>query len=89
MIQLSNKTTVALLIALCKKNYGQAWYSDVDREGFFAVGLHLPTGEVAYYVPEEYKEYFKGMILQNEPDLLSTASQNDSADRLLEWSKTL
>lgn len=89
MIQLQNETPIALLVALCKTQYGKAWYSDVPREGYFAVGLHLPTGEVAYYIPEEYKEYFKGMIEQQEPDLLSVTSQRDSAERLLNWSKTL
>lgn len=89
MIQLQNETPIALLIALVKKNYSISWYSDTPREGYFAVGLHLPTGEVAYYVPEEYKPYFKGMIEQQEPDLLSVTSQRDSAERLLAWSKTL
>lgn len=89
MIQLQNETPIALLIALCKTQYGKAWYSDVEREGYFAVGLHLPTGEVGYYVPDQYKEYFKGMIQQDEPDLIAVASQNLSAERLLEWSKSL
>lgn len=89
MIQLQNETPIALLVALCKKEYGKAWYSSTDREGYFAVGLHLPTGEVAYYVPDQYREYFKGMIEQENPDLLSVSSQRDSAERLLEWSKTL
>lgn len=89
MIQLQNETPIALLIALCKKEYGKAWYSDTDRDGYFAVGLHLPTGEVAYYIPEEYKPYFNGMINTPDPDLLSVTSQRDSAERLLNYSKTL
>lgn len=89
MIQLANKTTVALLVALIKKNYNISWWSAGDREDHIVMGMHLPTGEVAYYVPIEYFDYTKGMIELPKADVLTTSFENDAADRLLEWSKTL
>lgn len=89
MITLSNKTTVALLITLMKQNYNKSWWTMADKEGHIMVGMHLPTGEVAYYIPDEYIDRFSGMIRLDNPDVQSTAFGDDSADRLLEWSKTL
>ncbi len=89
MIQLQRETSVALLSVVVKQNYGKAWTSLGDRPGFFLVGLHLPTGEVGYYVPEKFREYFQGMVETDSPDLLSTVSQNDAAERILTWGKTL
>jgi hypothetical protein len=87
MIQLASKTTVALLISLMKTQYGKAWWSSSDREGFILAGLHLSSGEIAYYVPEEYEHYFQRIIMTDQPDVLSTSFASDAADRLLEWSE--
>lgn len=89
MIQLTNQTTVALLLALMKQNYGKAWYSNGDREGYFVAGLHLPTGEIAYYLPSQYWEYMQGMILLSDSDLQDKSTETDASDRLLKWVTTL
>lgn len=89
MITLSSKTSVALLLALMKKNYGISWWTMGDRENFIVVGMHLPTGEVAYSIPKEYASYLSGMIELPESDLLDKAYENDTADRLLEWAISL
>lgn len=89
MIQLTNKTSVALLISLMKKNYGISWWALGDRKDFIVVGMHLPTGEVGYYIPDEYIDYFTGMIQLPKADLLDKSFENDAADRLLEWAVSL
>lgn len=87
MIQLTSKTSVALLLTLMKQNYGKAWTTNKIEDGFITVGIHAPTGEVAYKIPEEYIPYINGMIQLDNPDVLGTAFSNDSAERLLEWTK--
>lgn len=89
MITLSNKTSIALLITLMKANYGKSWWTIGKKEGHIMVGIHLPTGEVAYYIPDEYIDMFSGMIKLDKADVQTTAFGDDSAERLLEWSKTL
>jgi hypothetical protein len=90
MIQLTNKTTIALLITLMKQNYGKAWYSIENKNPLFiTAGIHAPSGEIAYSIPAEYLPYFKGMIELPESDLLDKAFENDTADRLLEWAVSL
>lgn len=89
MITLTNKTSVAVLIALMKQNYGKSWWTMGEKKGHIIVGLHLPTGEVAYYIPDEYIDMFSGMINLPSSDNLTTTFGDDSAERLLEWSKTL
>lgn len=87
MIQLTNQTTVALLINLIKQNYGISWFADGDRAGYFVMGMHLPTGEIAYYVPDSYKDYTRGMIELPHSDLQDTSFETDAAERLLAWSQ--
>lgn len=87
MITLSNKTSIALLITLMKQNYGKSWFT---RDGeFLIVGIHAPTGEIAYKIPLEYQSYLQGMVELPKADDLSTTFGDDSVERLLEWSKTL
>lgn len=89
MITLSNKTSVALLITLMKQNYNKSWWTMGLKSDHIVVGMHLPTGEVAYYIPDEYIDMLSGMINLPSSDLQTTAFGDDSAERLLEWSKTL
>lgn len=90
MIQLTNKTSVAMLIVLMRNNYGKSWYSrENNNEGFITAGLHTPSGEVAYSIPEEYAQYLKGMIELDESDVLDKTFENDTADRLLDWAISL
>lgn len=89
MITLTSKTSIALLITLMKQNYIKSWWTMGDKEGHILVGMHLPTGEVAYHIPDEYIDYFSGMINLPSSDIQTTAFGDDSAERLLEWSKTL
>lgn len=90
MIQLTNRTSVAMLIVLMRNNYGKSWYSrENNNEGFITVGIHTPSGEVAYSIPAEYADYLNGMIELPESDLLDKAYENDTADRLLEWAVSL
>lgn len=90
MIQLTNKTSVAMLIVLMKNNYGKSWYSrENNNNGFITVGIHSPSGEVAYSIPAEYIDYFKGMIELPESDVLGKTFESDTADRLLEWAVSL
>lgn len=89
MITLQDDNAIALLILLCKKSYGQSWYCYDKEKDMITVGIHAPTGEVAYKISGFYAPYFKGMIELQEPDVLSTSFAGDVTDRLLEWSKTL
>ena len=89
MITLTSKTSVALLITLMKQNYNKSWWTMGDKTDHIMVGIHLPTGEVAYYIPDEYIDMFSGMIKLDNADVQTTAFGDDSAERLLEWSKTL
>lgn len=89
MITLSNKTSVALLITLMKQNYNKSWWTMSEKPGNIMVGIHLPTGEVAYYIPDTYIDRFSGMIELPRADVQTTAFGDDSAERLLEWSKQL
>lgn len=87
MITLTSKTSIALLITLMKANYGKSWFT---RDGeFLVVGIHAPTGEIAYKIPVEYEPYLQGMIELQQPDDLTTTFGDDSSERLLKWSKTL
>jgi hypothetical protein len=86
MIQLKDDTEVALLMALMKQNYGISWFS---KDGGLSVGMHLPTGEVAYSVPASYLKYLSGMIELEKPDNLDDVTEQEMADRLLEWTKEL
>ena len=87
MITLTNKTTVELLILTLKQNYGKAWYSRDGEQ--IVVGLHSPTGEIAYRIPAEFVFYLNGMIELPTADTLDTAFGDNSAERLLEWTKQL
>lgn len=87
MITLTSDTSVALLVVLMKQNYGKAWYS-LDGD-LIVAGIHAPTGEVSYKIPAKYKDYLKGAIELENSDVLTTAFGGDSAERLLEWSKSL
>lgn len=88
MITLTSKTSIALLITLMRQNYNKSWWT-MGEGDLITVGLHLPTGEVAYQIPDEYIDMFSGMIKLDKSDVQGTSFENDASDRLLEWSKTL
>ena len=87
MITLNSKNAIALLVLVMKQNYGKSWFT--REEDGLAVGIHSPNGEIAYRIPAEYASHFKGMIEVPKSDALDKATESDSADRLLEWAKTL
>lgn len=89
MIQLTSKTTIGLLLVLMKQNYGKAWFSESDKKGFISVGIHAPTGEIGYYIPEEYLPYMRGMVKLPADDLITTSFADDAAERLIQWSEQL
>lgn len=90
MIQLTNKTSVAMLIVLMRSNYGKSWWSYQNKnENFITVGIHTGKGEVAYSIPKEYANYLGGMIELPESDVLDKVFEEETADRLLEWAVSL
>jgi hypothetical protein len=87
MIQLKDETSVALLINLMKHEYNKSWYT---RDGeFLIVGIHSPTGEIAYKIPFEYAKYFQGMIYLEEADNLEPVTGQECVDHLLDWAVSL
>ena len=89
MITLTNKTSIALLIALAYQNYGKAWYNVLDGEDLIIVGLHTPKGEVAYKIPGSYQPYLNRVMQMPDSDVQGVATEESSADTLLEWTTTL
>lgn len=89
MIDLRRPTSTALLFALMRQNYNISWRSPSDRKGFFAAGMHLPTGEVAYYIPEDRWHELDGMITLESTDHWDVHTAADMAKSINEWQKTL
>ena len=85
---------IALFIALMRSNPLISWRANNHEdgtgfEGWFIAGMHLPTGDITYHLPESdwTKLDYSGIATSNKAPKWDGHSANDVVERLNKWFK--
>lgn len=82
----------ALTAALCSVLTLDSWRSKRHHpndtpifNGYFIVGIDLPTGTITYHYEEEYWDDFRDVITRDHAPQWDGSTSDDTVKRLLAW----
>lgn len=81
---------VILFIALAKSHADISWKAikhddGTSMDGWFVAGMHLPTGDISYHLPEEQWDRLGGVEALTKAPKWDGHTAADVVKRLTEW----